>query len=110
MKLALLILSVVALSVSAQPQIVSSFEAPASGVSGLSWAQNSLWAVTTTGTVYEIDPGDGSVLSSFSVTCANPNGLGYGGSLLYITNGSYYVYKYTLGGTYQGACTLYCPG
>ncbi|MBN1434429.1 hypothetical protein JW921_06685 [Candidatus Fermentibacterales bacterium] len=110
MKPALLVLLLLAMGAFAQPQIVNSFDAPDTGVTGLAYAQGSLYAVATSRVVYQLNPSTGAIQSSFSVTPTNPNGLGYAGTLLYVTNDTYYVYKYTVGGTSQGTTTLYCPG
>lgn len=94
----------------AEPVVVNSFSCP-SGVLGLAYAQGSLYAVTGTQVIYELDPATGAVLSQFNTTqVSDPNGLGYAGSLLYVTNGTSNVYKYTLTGTYSGATSLYCAG
>jgi outer membrane protein assembly factor BamB len=104
-----LLLLVAAVSIAA-PAVVNSFSCP-SGVLGLAYAQGSLYAVTGSQVVYELDPATGAVLSQFSTTqVSSPNGLGYAGSLLYVTNGTSNVYKYTLTGTYSGATSLYVSG
>lgn len=110
MKIVPILLLAFSAALLAVPQVVNSYDSPDSGISGLAYASNSLYALTTAGTVYKLDPATGSTQSSFSITASNANGIGYAGSLLYITNGSSNVYKYTLTGTYSGVTSLYCAG
>lgn len=110
MKTASVMLSVIAAGALAQPQIVNSFDAPDTGVTGLAYADNDLYAVTSSRVIYRMDPVTGQVEDSFSITPTGPDGLGYAGSLLYVTNGTSNVYKYTLGGTSEGTTSLYCSG
>ncbi len=111
MKICVTLLLLAAGAAFAAEGIVNSFGAPATDVTGLAYAQGSLYAVTASKTVYKLDPSDGTVQGSFTTAMLNaPNGIGYAGSLLYITNGTSTVYKYTLAGVAQSTTQLYCPG
>ncbi|MCK5116171.1 MAG: hypothetical protein KAR44_06195 [Candidatus Aegiribacteria sp.] len=116
MKLMLLLLLSMAAVLSAQ-QIVRSFDAPDSGISGLAYHDNTLYAVgSISSTVYELDEMSGSVNNSWTVSTLGteiPTGIGYAGNLLYIgaddgTGGGGHVYKYTTSGTYQGSADILC--
>jgi hypothetical protein len=108
---AVFILPLVAAVVFAEPAVVNSFAAPADDITGLAYGAGNLFAVGASKTVYRMDPADGTVLGSFVTTVpSSPNGLGYAGSLLYVTNGTSTVYKYTATGTAQGSSILYCSG
>lgn len=99
--------------------VVNSFDAPDTGISALAWDGSSLWTVDgTTQNVYELDPSDGTVLSSFYIMDQTPTydpvpgGATFLGSTLYVT--MYYsnsygkIYKYGSDGTYQGSFDVYC--
>lgn len=99
--------------------VLNSFDAPDTGISGLAWGNGHLWAVDgTTQFVYQLDPADGEVLSSFYITDDTPSynpvatGLAWGGSLLYapMTYASSYgkVYKYNESGVFQGTFDSFC--
>ena len=116
MKLMLLLLLSAAAVLSAQ-QIVRSFDAPDSGISGLAYYDNSLYAVgSISKTVYVLDEMSGSVNNSWTVSTIGteiPTGIGYAGDLLYIaadngTGNSGHVYKYTTSGSYQGSADILC--
>ena len=115
MKRILLLLLSMASVVSAQ-QIVRSFDAPDSGISGLAYHDNSLYAVgSISSTVYQLDEMSGSVNSSWTVSTIGtetPTGIGYAGGLLYVAadngNVSGHVYKYTTSGSYQGSADVLC--
>ena len=113
--LGILLLPALALGAS----VVSSFDAPDTGISGLAWDGTSLWAVDgTTQYVYQLDPSDGTVLSSFYITDQTPTynpvpgGLVWQGSTLYVC--MYYstnygvVYRYDSSGTLLGEFDVYC--
>jgi len=116
MKLILLLLLSFAAILPAQ-QIVRSFDAPDSGISGLAYCDNTLYAVgSISSTVYELDEMSGSVTASWTVSTIGsetPTGIGYAGSLLYVgaddgTGSSGHVYKYTTSGSYQGTADVLC--
>ena len=99
--------------------VVQTFDAPDTGITGLAYGDGSLWAVDgTTQYVYQIDPSDGSVISSFYVTDQTPTydplagGLAYGNGTLYLAmhSGTAYgkMYKYNPSGVFQGEFDIYC--
>ncbi len=94
--------------------VVKTIDAPDSGIAGLAWGSGSLWASDGgTGNVYELDPADGTVLSSFYCDNGTPGGLAHMSGDLHVLNsesGTYvgYVYKYSEGGSYQGAYDTTC--
>lgn len=99
--------------------VLNSFDAPDTGISGLAWGNGVLWAVDgTTQYVYQLDPADGDVISSFYITDQtpsydpSPSGLAWGGSVLYVpmTYASSYgkVYKYSESGELEGTFDSYC--
>jgi len=91
MKLILLLLLSFAAILPAQ-QIVRSFDAPDSGISGLAYCDNTLYAVgSISSTVYELDEMSGSVTASWTVSTI-----------------SGHVYKYTTSGSYQGTADVLC--
>lgn len=112
MKKAFILLALGVAVASAEPQIVNSFAAPATGVVGLAYGADYLWALTSSRYIYKLDPATGAVQSSFLVSpaIANPDGLGFGGSLLYVTAGVATVYKYTTSGSLAGTTVLYVSG
>jgi outer membrane protein assembly factor BamB len=111
MKICFVMCAALAMALWAQPQVVNSFDAPDTGISGLTFTDGSLFALSSVSqTVFRLDPTTGAVQDSFTVSPAGPNGLGDAGSLLYVTNGTSNVYKYTLDGTAQGSTSLYCSG
>ncbi len=116
MKLMVLLLLSLAAVLSAQ-QIVRSFDAPDSGISGLAYHDNTLYAVgSISSTVYDLDEMSGSVNNSWTVSTIGtetPAGIGYAGDLLYVaaddgTGYSGHVYKYTTSGGYQGSADVLC--
>ncbi|MEN8209275.1 MAG: hypothetical protein ABFR50_08490, partial [Candidatus Fermentibacteria bacterium] len=94
--------------------VVLTIDAPDTGISGLAFESGSLWAVDgTTGYVYEMDPSNGSVLSSFFFPYGNPSGMGISGTTLHILRadaGTYhgYVYRFSTAGAYQGVYDSTC--
>ena len=99
--------------------VVNSFDAPDTGISGLAWDGTNLWAVDgTTQYVYELDPSNGDVLSSFyimdQISWCNPvpGGFTYLENTLYVImyDGSTYghAYMYETGGAYLGHFDVYC--
>lgn len=97
--------------------VIQTFDAPDTGITGLGYGSGSLWAVDgTTHYCYEIDPADGSVLSSFYVenqgTGSHPTGMAYFGSQLHIVmnlGSSYgFVYRYSTSGSYESMYSVYC--
>lgn len=99
--------------------VLNSFDAPDTGISGLAWGNGALWAVDgTTQYVYQLNPVDGGVLSSFYITDQTPSynpapsGLAWGGAILYVpmTFASSYgqVYRYNESGTLQSVFDSYC--
>lgn len=116
MKLMLLLLLSFAAVLSAQ-QIVRSFDAPDSGISGLAYHDNTLYAVgSISSIVYELDEMSGSVNNSWTVSTIGtetPTGIGYAGNLLYVaaddgSGAAGHVYKYTTSGSYQGSADVLC--
>ena len=113
----LLMLAVPAVAFGAS--VINSFDAPDTGISALAWDGSSLWAVDgTTQNVYQLDPSDGTVQSSFYIMDQTPSynpvpgGATYLGSTLYVS--MYYstnygkVYRYDSGGSYLGMFDVYC--
>jgi len=99
--------------------VVNSFDAPDTGITGLAWDGTNLWAVDgTTQYVYQLDPSDGGVISSFYITDQTPSynpvpgGLVYLGSSLYVAmhySTSYgYMYQYNSAGTLLDDFDIYC--
>ncbi len=99
--------------------VVETFDAPDTGITGLAYGDGSLWAIDgTTQNVYELDPSDGSVVSSFYVTDQTPTynpatgGLAYGSGTVYVPvySGTQYgkFYKYDATGSYLGMFDAYC--
>ena len=97
--------------------VLDEIDAPDGNITGLTWHDGYLWAVDQTSDyVYQLDPTNGDVVSSFSCTPPYgffPTGLAYGQNLVYVgmwNNGtSGYVYKYTAGGSYVGSVSM-CGG
>ncbi|MBN1433686.1 hypothetical protein JW921_02930 [Candidatus Fermentibacterales bacterium] len=115
---ALLVCTLLVPALAMAQAVIKTIDAPDTNVSGLAWSDSDmLWAVDeTTDYVYEVDPDDGSVLSSFYFAHSStyvPNGLAYGQNLVYVAawnNGTTaYIYKYTPGGAYQGMVSM-CGG
>lgn len=106
MRLIALIVLVPAVALGAT--VVKTIDAPDTDISGLAYGSGSLWAADGNSSwIYELDPEDGTVLSSFRFTQGTPSGLAIWGSTLHILNaesGTYhgYVYKYSTSGSYQG--------
>ena len=94
--------------------VVLTIDAPDTGISGLAYGSGSLWAVDgTTSWVYELDPSNGSILSSFYFPYGIPSGMAISGTTLHILRadaGTYYgyVYKYSTTGVYQGVYDSTC--
>lgn len=99
--------------------IVVTFDAPDTGITGLAYGDGSLWAVDgTTQYVYELDPSDGSVISSFYITDQTPTydpapgGLAYANGSIYVAMyaGSTYgkFYEYLPDGTLENDFDAYC--
>lgn len=99
--------------------VLNSFDAPDTGISGLAWGNGVLWAVDgTTQYVYQLDPDNGDVVTSFYITDQTPSynpvpsGLAWGASVLYapMTYASTYgkVYKYDESGVLQSTFDSYC--
>ncbi len=116
MKLMLLLLLCMAAVLSAQ-QIVRSFDAPDSSITGLAYHDNTLYAVgSISSTVYELDEMSGSVNNSWVVSITGtetPTGIGYAGDLLYVgaddgSGAGGHLYKYTTSGSYQGSADVLC--
>ena len=94
--------------------VVHTIDAPDTGISGLAYESGSLWAVDgTTSYVYELDPSDGSILSSFYFDYGLPSGMAISGSTLHILRTDAginygYVYKYSTAGSLQGSYDSTC--
>jgi len=87
--------------------IVGTFDAPDTGITGLAYGDGSLWAVDgTTQYVYEINPSNGAVISSFYITDQTPTYNPVPGGLAYV-NGSVFVGMYS--GTQYGSFYEYSP-
>lgn len=99
-------------------EVVQTFDAPDTEISGLTWGDGSLWAVSTeTNTLFELDPNGGAVLNSFSVSVAGGHeitGLAFYNGILYVgenypgSTNSGYIYKYTTTGVFQGSTDVVC--
>jgi hypothetical protein len=99
-------------------EVANSFPAPSSDITGLAWGNNYLWAVDTSNrTVYQLNPGNGSVVNSFTVTVAANHvitGLAFYSNSVYIgadwpgSVNSGYVYRYSTTGSYQGVVDVVC--
>ena len=100
------------------PQVVLSFDAPDTNISGLGYGAGSLWAVDkTTEMIYRLDPADGSVEDSWYIAANGtkvPAGLAFAGNTIYVTGGNLpnltlsYCYRYSTTGVYQGSFSLDC--
>lgn len=94
--------------------VVLTIDAPDTGISGLAFGSGSLWAVDgTTRYVYELDPSNGSVQSSFYFPNGVPSGMAISGTSLHILRadaGTYYgfVYKYSTAGALLSAYDTTC--
>lgn len=99
--------------------VVNSFDAPDTGICALAWDGSDLWAIDgITQNVYQLDPSDGTAISSFYITDQTstydpvPGGATYLGGSLYVamhSSTSYgKVYEYNPSGTYQGDFDVYC--
>ncbi len=94
--------------------VVQTIDAPDTGITGLGYGSGSLWAADgTTSWIYELDPSDGSVLSSFYFDYGTPGGMTLCGSTLHIlradAGGNYgYVYKFSSSGTFEGSYDSTC--
>ncbi len=99
--------------------IVETFDAPDTGITGLAYGDGSIWAVDgTTQYVYQIDPDDGGVVSSFYVTDQTsvynpvPGGLAFGNGIIYLAmySGTQYgsIYKYDTSGVLLDSFDAYC--
>ena len=94
--------------------VVLTIDAPDTGISGLAFGSGSLWAVDgTTSFVYELDPSNGSVQSSFSFPYGVPSGMAISGTTLHILRadaGTYYgyVYRFSTTGAYQSVYDSTC--
>lgn len=99
--------------------VISSFDAPDTGITSLDWDGSNLWAVDgTTQYVYKLDPANGDVLSSFLIVDQIgdqdpvPGGMTINGGTIFTAMhaGTSYgeVYKYDTGGSFQGAFNMYC--
>ena len=99
--------------------VVETFDAPDTGITGLAYGDGSLWAVDgTTQYIYEIDPADGSVESSFYVTDQTatynpvPGGLAYGNGNIFVpmysTTQYGKFYRYDTTGSLVNVFDAYC--
>ncbi len=108
----ILLLALVPVAVGAG--VVLTIDAPDTGISGLAFGSGSLWAVDgTTSYVYELDPSNGSVQSSFFFPYGVPSGMALSGANLHILRsdaGTYYgyVYRYSTSGVYQSVYDSTC--
>lgn len=95
----------------AAPQIVRSFDGPDTGVSGLACSATELYAVTgPSHKLFRLNPETGAVISSWTLSPTNLNGLALAGGNLYVTNGSSTVYWYSTSGTALGSSMIMCSG
>ena len=118
MRRAALVLFAVAALVAAK-SIVLTLDAPDTGISGLAWGDDKLWAVDeTTDNVYSLDPNSGAVLSTFYLdhpATIFPTGLAYSEAQNMVLVGFWnngttgYVYKYSPTGSYLGMVDM-CGG
>ena len=102
----------------ADPQVITTFDAPDTNISGLGYGAGSLWAVDrTTEFVYQIDPANGTVLNSWYLSQNGtkiPAGLTFANNTVYVTGGNppnltaSYGYRYNTSGGYLGSFSLDC--
>lgn len=106
----LILLALVPAVAIAAPQIVRSFDAPDTGITGLACSGSSdLYAVSgPTHKLFKLDPVSGSVLGSWTLSPTNLNGLGMAGGSLYVTNGTSTVYNFNTSGTLIDTSIIMC--
>ena len=94
--------------------VVLAIDAPDTGISGLAFGSGSLWAVDgTTSYIYELDPSNGSVQSSFFFPYGTPGGMAISGTTLHIirTDSTSYrgwVYNFSTAGAYMSKFDAKC--
>jgi outer membrane protein assembly factor BamB len=106
---ALLLLLIATASAMASVAILDTFDAPGANIRALAWADSHLYAVDSlSGTVYCLDPSDGSVVSQWSTGYLPNKATGMGATPLriWISFVNNYIRYYTLSGTYQGSVNL----
>ncbi len=96
----------------AAPQIVRSFDAPDSGITGLACSGSSdLYAVSgPSHKLFKINVVTGAVIDSWTLAPTNLNGLGMAGGSLFVTNGTSTVYNYSTSGTLIDTSIIMCNG
>ena len=93
-------------------QIIKSFPSPGPEPRGLAWDGNYLWCADfARGSIYKIDPSNGSILSSipFDILNSNWGGLTWSDDgKLWVANGTY-VFKINPE-TAETLSSFHCPG
>lgn len=113
----ILILPLMIAICSSDPEVVLTFDAPDTNISGLGYGEGSLWAVDcVTEFAYRINTETGAVEDSWY--CANgtkhPTGLTFANNQAYIimaagsNNTDPYCYRYSTTGTFQSSFDLDC--
>ncbi|MCK4807725.1 MAG: hypothetical protein KAT09_08760 [Candidatus Aegiribacteria sp.] len=111
-------LSIALFAIAPAKSVIQIFDSPTGDIAGLGWEDGTLWALDAfTKEVFNIDPGSGNVLDSFTSTIipagyeatglAVENGVVYVGAWNNSTNG--YIFKYDYSGTYLGGVNM-CGG
>ena len=99
--------------------VINSFAAPSSDISGLAWDGSAVWAIDReTQNIYELNPSDGSILSSFHVEDQptsydiKPSGIACvaGNIFIIMSDGDYYCkgYMYSTDGEYDSSFDMLC--
>ncbi|NLP04663.1 hypothetical protein GX411_01755 [Candidatus Fermentibacteria bacterium] len=107
-----LLLALIPVTAGAAPQIVRSFDAPDTGITGLACSGGSdLYAVSgPSHKLFKINPVTGAVIDSWTLAPTNLNGLGMAGGSLFVTNGTSTVYNYNTSGTLIDTSIIMCSG
>ncbi len=88
--------------------VINCFDAPDTGISALAWDGSSIWAVDgTTQFAYQLDPADGSVLSSFYIADQPSSYDPVPGGATFLS-GTLYISMYS--GTSYGKVYMYADG
>lgn len=110
-----LLLALLPLAAAFSQTVVATFDAPDTGINGLACGGGYLWALDgTTHNCYQVDPADGSVISSWyvqSIDALEPAGLAYGNNSLFagmVGTSLKEVYIMDTAGNYLGNFTVNC--
>lgn len=106
----LLLFFIIPAAAIAAPQIVKSFDAPDTGITGLACSGSSdLYAVSgPSHKLFKINVATGGVIESWTLAPTNLNGLGMAGGNLFVTNGTSTVYSYNTSGTLIDTSIIMC--